>query len=139
MFSDIIKIFVLIIAVFVVVTVLLQEGKSELSGAIGGGKSDSFLGKSKGKKASGGRISKLTSVAGILLISVVILLGTFEQRNGDWFPKIDAGETVEDPSYGKATEAETETPVQTGSTETALPTGTAATATVDATETAGDN
>lgn len=69
-------IILLIFAVFLVIAVLMQSGKSHnLSGTIAGG-ADSFFGKSKGKTAD--RIlSKLTTVVAIvfaLLVAVIFII-----------------------------------------------------------------
>ena len=47
------------------VVVLLQEGKSQGLGAIGGGSSDSYWGKNKGRSMEGGLV-KITTILAVL-------------------------------------------------------------------------
>ncbi len=62
----------IVLAVFLVVVVLLQSGKSnKLSGTITGSSSDSFYGKTKGRTADA-ILSKLTAIASILFAILVI-------------------------------------------------------------------
>ena len=62
----------LICAVFLVVAVLLQQGKEKgLSGTIGGG-SDTFFGKTKGKTADK-MLAKVTTIIAIVFVVVVIV------------------------------------------------------------------
>lgn len=60
-------------ALFLIVTVLLQDSQKGLSGAIAGG-SDTYYGKNKGKSKQK-KLSKLTAIASIVF--VVIALATF--------------------------------------------------------------
>ena len=63
----------LFFAAFLIIAVLLQEGKSKhLSGAIAGG-AETFFGKEKGKTI-GKMMSKLTSVVAILFVLAVLIL-----------------------------------------------------------------
>ncbi len=69
----------LVAAVFLVIAVLLQEGKSHrLSGAIAGG-ADTIFGKTKGKKVSD-TLSKVTSVVSIVFVVVVVVLTIFNRE-----------------------------------------------------------
>ena len=62
----------LVLAVFLVIVVLMQSGKTDkLSGTITGASSDSFYGKSKGRTADA-ILSKLTAIAAILFALIVI-------------------------------------------------------------------
>jgi len=63
----------LFFAVFLIIAVLLQQGKSKhLSGAIAGG-AETFFGKEKGKTIN--RVmSKLTSVVAVLFVTAVLVL-----------------------------------------------------------------
>ncbi len=98
-----IKIILLIMSIFLVVAVLMQEGKSEGISALGGG-SDSYLGKGKGKgKKKGEMLSTVTTVVAIVFVVVVILLGVFEQRSSSWYPGMDPNETIKDPSFVSTT------------------------------------
>ena len=63
----------LFFAVFLIIAVLLQQGKSHhLSGSIAGG-AETFFGKEKGKTISN-VMSKLTSVVAILFVVAVLVL-----------------------------------------------------------------
>jgi preprotein translocase subunit SecG len=68
---------ILIFAVFLILAVLMQHGKSKhLSGSIAGG-AETFFGKEKGKTID--RIlSRVTTVVAIVFVAVVILLYTFQ-------------------------------------------------------------
>ena len=62
----------LVLAVFLVVVVLMQSGKTDkLSGTITGASSDSFYGKSKGRTADA-ILSKLTAIAAVLFALIVV-------------------------------------------------------------------
>ena len=62
----------LFFAAFLIIAVLLQEGKSKhLSGAIAGG-AETFFGKEKGKTI-GKVMSKLTSVVAVLFVVAVLV------------------------------------------------------------------
>ena len=102
-----------VFAVFLVVAVLMQEGKSYgLSGAISGG-ADTIFGKTRGKKLSS-ILSKATTVIGIIFAVLVILLTTinrveFEPNldNVNATPSADEETTTEATSEEPATETET--------------------------------
>ena len=73
----ILSIVYVILALFLIVVVILQSGKSSgLSGAIGGGSGDSFLSKNKGKglDAKLARATKWTGAAFLILTFVLNLL-----------------------------------------------------------------
>ncbi len=62
----------IVMAVFLVVVVLMQSGKSnKLSGTITGSSSDSFYGKTKGRSADA-ILSKLTAIVAVLFALLVI-------------------------------------------------------------------
>ena len=129
MFTTIIKIVLIIMAVFLVVAVLLQEGKSQGLGALEGN-TESYLGKGKSKK-SGKKLSRLTTIIAIVFVVVILVLVVFEQRNGNFVPSLDPNATVTDSSFGADNTPEpTTTPA---ATVTATP---EATVTPAATETA---
>lgn len=115
-FYLIIKICVLIMSVFLVVAVLLQEGKSYGLGAIEGG-ADTFFGKSKGKQVSS-KLSRLTTVVAIVFVAVVVVLGVFSQKNASHYDPINPEETIVDPNYNSKTEEATATPTESESTHT---------------------
>jgi len=63
----------LVSSIFLIVAVLMQQGKSHnLSGAIAGG-AETFFGKSKGDTISK-RLSKVTTIISILFVIVVIVV-----------------------------------------------------------------
>lgn len=131
-FSIIIKICVLLMSIFLVVAVLMQEGKSYGLGAIEGG-ADTFFGKSKGQQVSS-KLSRLTTVIAIIFVIVVIVLGVFSQRNAGHYDPIGTDEPITDSSFGSKTEEPTATPTPTVTVTpaaTVTPTATA-TATADA-------
>lgn len=130
-----IKIILLIMSVFLVVAVLLQEGKSEGLSALGGG-SDSYLGKGKGKgKKKSEILPTVTTVVAIVFVVVVILLGTFEQRNSSWYPEMNPNGTIQDPSYVSTTvpAGTTSAPATSVATSAATPAETPAVTTAPAT------
>lgn len=70
----ILTIIYVILAVFLVVVVMLQSGKSNgLSGAIGGGSSDTFLAKNKAKSLDA-RLAKMTKWVAIAFIVLTLVI-----------------------------------------------------------------
>ncbi|MBQ7968760.1 MAG: preprotein translocase subunit SecG [Clostridia bacterium] len=63
----------LLAAAFLIVAVLMQQGKSKGLGAVGGGSSDTFYGKTKGKSRDK-MLSKLTTIVGIFFVVIVLLV-----------------------------------------------------------------
>ena len=112
MFTTIIKIVLIIMAVFLVVAVLLQEGKSQGLGALEGN-TESYLGKGKSKK-SAKKLSKLTTIVAIVFVVVIIVLVTFEMPNGNVAPSLKPDATITDSSFGSDNTPEpTKTPAAT--------------------------
>ena len=67
-------IIILLVAVALVVTVVLQEGKNNgLSGAIAGGSADTFLGKSKAATKQK-KLARLTTVLAIVFVALVLAM-----------------------------------------------------------------
>ena len=67
-------IIILLVAVALVVTVVLQEGKNNgLSGAIAGGSADTFLGKSKAATKQK-KLARLTTVLAIAFVVLVLAM-----------------------------------------------------------------
>jgi preprotein translocase subunit SecG len=63
-----------LLAVFLVVVVILQSGKSNgLSGAIGGGSAETFLAKNKSKSLDA-RLAKLTKWVAIVFVVLTMVL-----------------------------------------------------------------
>jgi preprotein translocase subunit SecG len=69
-------IIILVSSLFLIVTILLQPGKSEGLGTIGGG-AESIWGKNKGRSYEG-ILSKLTTVSAILFIISALILAAIQ-------------------------------------------------------------
>ena len=84
----------LLVAVFVIVAVLMQQGKSHnLSGTIAGG-AETFFGKQKGKSMDA-LFNKLTTVIAIIFVLLVVVLYVMQ-------PEADLGEGVVVPEVEAA-------------------------------------
>ena len=110
----------ILLAVFLTIAVLLQEGKSsKLSGAIAGG-SDSSFGKTKSKKMSD-TLSKATTIVAIVFVVIVVILAVINRElivpnvDGPEPTDTEASESVASPS-----EEEAETPSESVA-ESAVP------------------
>ncbi|MBE6560250.1 MAG: preprotein translocase subunit SecG [Ruminococcaceae bacterium] len=69
-----IGIILILASIFLIVAVLMQEGKNRnLSGAIGGGSSDTFLGKS-GSTSLDKKLSSLTTIVAIVFVVLVVIM-----------------------------------------------------------------
>lgn len=80
MVTIVIGILLLIMALFLIVAVLMQQGKNHnLSGTIAGG-AETFFGKSKGQ-AMNKRLSVLTSVVAIVFVVLVCILYFIQTEN----------------------------------------------------------
>lgn len=90
----------IVLAVFLVVAVLMQSGKSnKLSGTITGASSDSFYGKTKGRTADA-ILSKLTAIVAVLFAILVIAVYVIQVQTAE--PKAD--ETTEGTSASTTVE-----------------------------------
>ena len=70
----VIGIILIIASVFLIAAVLMQEGKGRgLSGAISGGSSDTFLGKS-GSASMQKKLSRLTTIVAIIFVVLVLVM-----------------------------------------------------------------
>lgn len=70
----VIGIILILASVFLIAAVLMQEGKSRgLSGAISGGSSDTFLGKS-GTASMQKKLSRLTTIVAIVFVVLVLVM-----------------------------------------------------------------
>ena len=109
-------IILLVFAVFLIVAVLMQSGKSHnLSGTIAGG-ADSFFGKSKGKTVD--RIlSKLTTVVAVIFALLVVVIYVIQKDTvvtkdnyiDDYLNNMASGTSaVTDANTSAVTEAATE-------------------------------
>lgn len=67
---------IFISSIFLIITILLQPGKSEGLGTIGGG-AESIWGKNKGRSYEG-ILSKLTTISAILFIISALVLAALE-------------------------------------------------------------
>ena len=77
MFNYILIGLLLVSGLFLIVAVLMQQGKSKgMSGAIGGG-SDTFFGKNNGSKTQR-VLSKLTTIIGIIFVLAVLAVYVFQ-------------------------------------------------------------
>lgn len=63
-------------AIFLTVVVLFQDKSKGLSGAIGGGASETYFGKNKGSSTSK-KLSKLTTVVSIVFVVLVFVTFLF--------------------------------------------------------------
>ena len=114
----------LVVAVFLIVAVLMQEGKSKGMGAVSGGSSDTFFGKTKGKSWDK-RLAKITTIVGIVFV-VIVLLVYIVQDDADydkWFEENSGllDNPVEETKDDKETTAPSDTSAETG-TETSIET-----------------
>lgn len=70
----VIGIILILASVFLIAAVLMQQGKSRnLSGAIGGGSSDTFLGKT-GASSLDKKLSRLTTIVAIVFVVLVVVM-----------------------------------------------------------------
>ena len=73
----------IVLAVFLIVAVLMQSGKSnKLSGTITGASSDSFYGKTKGRTADA-ILSKLTAIISVLFAILVIAVYVIQAQTAE--------------------------------------------------------
>ena len=100
----------ILLAVFLTIVVLLQEGKSsKLSGAIAGG-SDSSFGKTKSKRMSD-TLSKATTIVAIVFVVIVVVLAVSNREV--IIPNVNGAEptdTEESESVASPSEEEPATP-----------------------------
>ena len=111
-------IILIIMAVFLVIAVLMQSGKSNrMSGTISGSSTDTFFGKTKGKTRDR-MFSKLTTYVSVVFVLVVIVVYVLQKDTvldyDDWFDKYYDG-AVENinttvPETTKAPEESTDDP-----------------------------
>lgn len=107
-FELVIGIILLVFSVFLVVAVLMQEGKSHnLSGTIAGG-ADTFFGKNKGQAVSK-KLSVVTSIVAVvfvLLVCTVYVVNAENKSDNQSFWEMIAGD--DDEAEAEVTEAVTE-------------------------------
>ncbi|MBQ2809831.1 MAG: preprotein translocase subunit SecG [Clostridia bacterium] len=73
MVDIILGIILLVAAVFLVVAVLLQSGKSKGVGTISGGSSETYFGKNKGKSLDK-KLATLTTIVAIVFVVIVLVV-----------------------------------------------------------------
>ncbi len=110
-------IILLVAAVFLIIAVLMQQGKSKgMSGAIGGGTADTFFGKTKGKSADK-MLSKLTTIVGIAFVVIVLTVYIIQDEADytEYFEshKAELENPVETEETTKSDESTTSTPEST--------------------------
>ncbi|MBE6597987.1 MAG: preprotein translocase subunit SecG [Ruminococcaceae bacterium] len=111
-----IGIILIISAIFLIIAVLMQQGKNHnLSGAIAGG-AETFFGKTKGSTLDK-KLSKLTSVVAVLFCVVVLI--SFLMQDTETYGSYDANGVVpsETTEETAAVEAE-DTAAETAAAET---------------------
>ena len=78
----------IVAAIFLVIAVLMQEGKSKGIGAVGGGSADTFFGKTKGKGWEK-TLSKLTTIIGVFFVVIVLVIyikqADLDKQSDDFF------------------------------------------------------
>lgn len=104
----------LIAALFLIIAVLMQNGKSHgLSGAISGG-AETFFGKQKGSTIER-KLSKLTTIVAIIFVVIVLLVYVLQDQTDydkmyeSYMDALTAETTADDTAEGTETETETET------------------------------
>ena len=105
----VIGIILILASVFLIAAVLMQEGKGRgLSGAISGGSSDTFLGKS-GTASMQKKLSRLTTIVAIVFV-VLVLIMYLMQDTVDYSGIVDSGNDIPvEDAAGDTTAAEGET------------------------------
>lgn len=68
-----IGIILILASIFLIIAVLMQEGKSRNLGAISGGSSDTFLGKS-GASSLDKKLSRLTTIVAVVFVVLVVVM-----------------------------------------------------------------
>lgn len=135
-------IILLVVAVFLVVAVLMQHGKSHnLSGTIAGG-SETFFGKSKAQTIDK-TLSRLTTIVAIVFVVIVVITYVIQDETdyeallNEYISSMETAETTaaegdvdtadtdaadEETTSADGDEADTEAPVDEGNSETEPPT-----------------
>ena len=117
----ILGILLLVMAIFLIVAVLMQSGKSKrLSGTIAGG-AETFFGKAKGRTIDS-LLSKITTVVAILFVLVVIIVyiafgSTYTEPEIIYTPNVENVEAPEETPEATETPETTETPEVTETPE----------------------
>jgi preprotein translocase subunit SecG len=117
-FMLIINIVIILVAIVLIISVLMQQGNRAGLGTIGGG-AETFFGKSKAKSYEG-KLELITKIsASVFTVLVIILAATFN-RYGSTTTVVTPSATapIEAATVAPATEATT-MPVETAAAETA--------------------
>ncbi len=102
----VIGIILILASVFLIAAVLMQEGKGRgLSGAISGGSSDTFLGKS-GSASMQKKLSRLTTIVAIIFV-VLVLVMYLMQDTVNFSGIVDSGNDPVEVVTGDVAEGET--------------------------------
>lgn len=114
----ILGIILLAAAIFLVTAVLMQQGKSKGMGAIGGGSSDTFFGKTRSKSWEK-RLAKYTTIIGIVFVVIVLVVYVI-QDDADYDKFFDENSgLLDNPVEETKADDETSAPTETTSpTET---------------------
>ena len=105
--TTVIGILLIIMAVFLVISVLMQSSKDHrLSGSIAGG-AETFFGKTKGKSMDA-MFNKLTTVISIIFVVLVVALYVVQPENTETLPAADDDAAQEEVVDNAETETETE-------------------------------
>ena len=136
--GTILGVILLVLAVFIIVAVLMQQGKSKGMGAVGGGSgADSFYGKNKGNTWDK-KLAKITTICGIVFVVIVLLVYIIQKdiNADDYFDdNIGQGETTAAATTAPSTpEGETEPAATDAATEPVSSEGTTEPATEATTE-----
>ncbi len=102
-------------AAFLIVAILIQQGKSKgMSGAVGGGTADTFFGKTKGKSRDK-KLAKLTTIVSIVFVLIVIFVYVIQSDSSQDFWNENKDNIPEETT---TEETEAETPKETTGSET---------------------
>ncbi|MBR5321922.1 MAG: preprotein translocase subunit SecG [Clostridia bacterium] len=116
-FETILGVILLVAAVFIVIAVLMQEGKSKGMGAVSGGSSDTFFGKTKGKTWEK-TLSKLTTIVGVVFVVLVLVVFVI-QKDIDPDDHFNQNIDVPDTTVEETTKTDPEESVDETTAETA--------------------
>ncbi len=109
-------IILIVLALFLIIAVLMQQGKSHnLSGTIAGG-AETFFGKTKGQ-AVNKKLSVLTSVISVLFVFVVVGFYVSQDSKyntlGEWWGSLFSNETVQTQTDGSASDTSADSDADT--------------------------
>lgn len=115
MFKIVVGIVLIVFSVFLIVAVMLQEGKMKgLGGAISGGSSDTYFGKNKSVTRQR-FLSKLTLIVAILFTAIVVALyvgqhadKTYAQGFEDGFAQLEEKLNAQEETTAADTEEDTQ-------------------------------